>query len=153
MFPDVKMDAKLIGFGIVAAIILVVAGVLWYQHHEVKNLTQQNAADKTTIAAQGAAASEAATTIKNTGAISGFTDQGAQAIEKKTDNNAAQQAQVAQQTDATVAAIKQKYNQQPKTPQAAVAEDKEVAQAQIDGLWQTFCNTAPDQSSDCQASH
>jgi outer membrane murein-binding lipoprotein Lpp len=52
-------DIKLIIAGIVAAIVLIAGGVLWYEHHEVTALTKANATDTSTIAAQAQSVSDA----------------------------------------------------------------------------------------------
>lgn len=152
MFADIKLDAKLIGAGIVVAIILVVCGVIWYQHSEVKSLNTQAGAASATIAAQAAAGSEAHATIQNQQASAQVTDAGNQAIIAAPAANQAQQDAVQAKTDTTIAAVKQQYSTLPQSDANAKAEDVAIATAQINGLWDTYCNTTPDTNvPECQA--
>lgn len=140
MFENIKLDAKMIAAGAVVVIILVVVGIIWWQHHEVKTLTNENVAASSTIAAQAAAGSEAHALIGNQQATNAVTDAGNAAIIAAPQKNADQQATVQAHTDQTVATIKQQYSTLPQTDANAQAQDKAIAQAQIDGLWTTFCN-------------
>jgi FtsZ-interacting cell division protein ZipA len=141
-------NLKLIVAGILVAIAAIAAGVIWYQHREVGSLNKQNGADKVVIADQQQAASEAHTTINNQQQSAQVTDAGNVAIQQAPVKNEQQQATVQQQTDTTISTIKQQYNTLPKTDQNAVAEDQAIAQAQIDGLWKTYCNVEP-QAAQC----
>lgn len=148
MFEDLKLDAKLIGAGIFLAVVLIVVGVMYFQHRTIDNLKKGDVVKDTTIKLQQGAASDAAATINNQQAIDKNTDQGNQAINQSKDTNAAKQAAVEQKTAGAVAEVKKKYAAQPKTPENVTAEDKEVARAQINGLWETYCNTT-DRVEDC----
>lgn len=150
MFADIKLDAKLIGAGIFVAIVLVVIGVIWWQHHQVASLTTAVATDKSTIAAQAQAGSEAHADIQNQQATNTVTDAGNQAIISAPAKNDAQQAQVQQTTNTQVATIKQQYSTQPQSDANAKAEDQAIATAQITGLWKTYCNVETT-AAECQA--
>lgn len=144
MFEDIKLDAKLIGAGIFVTVCLIVAGVLWYQHREVKNLNNAVVAASSTIAAQAAAASEASTVIANQEKSAQITDAGNQAIMAAPAQNQAKQDAIQSKTDTTIAQIQQQYITQPKTDTNAKAEDIAIATAQADGMWQTYCAMSGD---------
>lgn len=146
--PTLPLNLKLIAAGIVVALVAIAAGVIWYQHREVGNLNKKNGADQVVIADQQQAGSEAHATINNQQASAQATDAGNIAIQQAPVKNEQQQAQVQQQTDTTVSNIQQQYSTLPKTDQNAVAEDHAIAQAQIDGLWKTYCNVEP-QAAQC----
>jgi hypothetical protein len=146
MFENIKLDAKLIGAGIFVTLCLIVAGVLWYQHREVKNLNNAVIASSSTIAAQAAAASEASAVIANQQKSAVITDQGNAAIIAAPAQNQAKQDAIQAKTDSTIAQIQQQYSVQPKTDANAKAEDEAIASAQIDGLWKTYCAMSGDAS-------
>lgn len=146
--PTITAEVKMAIAAVIAVIALIAGGVIWYQHKEVGKLNQQTGADKVVIADQQQAGSEAHATINNQQASAQATDAGNVAIQQAPVKNEQQQAQVQQQTDTTVKNIQQQYNTLPKTDQNAAAEDHAIAQAQIDGLWKTFCNVEP-QSAQC----
>jgi FtsZ-interacting cell division protein ZipA len=151
MFENIKVDAKLIGAGIVVAIILVVVGVLLWQHHEVKDLTQQTGADKNVIAQQDAAASNAAVTIKNQQATAVNTDQTTAAIAASDVAVQAKQEQVENTTQQQIAVVNQQYQSQPATPATSAARMTAISQIQIDSLWDTYCQSV-DSDPQCPAS-
>lgn len=162
---EITTGIKLAVGGAVLAIILVVCGVLWYQHSEVGSLQKAAGADTAVIADQQAAASNAAVTIGNQQQTAVITDNTTQAIASATMANAASQATVEQQTDQKIDTINQQY--QPPVPPAniapavaaavaqakaaAAAKSKAISQVQIDSLWTTFCNTTPDSVAQCKA--
>jgi hypothetical protein len=144
MFENIKLDAKLIGAGIFVALCLVVIGVIWFQHREVKNLNVQAGAASSTIAAQAAAASEASSVIVNQQKSNAITDAGNQAIIAAPAQNQAKQDAIQSKTDSAIAQIQTQYNSQPKTDANAKAEDLAIATAQVDGMWQTYCAMSGD---------
>jgi len=144
MFENIKLDARLIGAGIFVTICLVVIGVIWFQHREVKKLNVQAGAASATIAAQVAAASEASSVIVNQQKSAAITDAGNQAIIAAPVQNQAKQDAIQSKTDTAVNQIQQQYNTQPKTDTNTKAEDVAIATVQIDGLWQTYCAMSGD---------
>lgn len=146
--PTITAEVKMAIVGAIVVIALIAGGVIWYQHKEVGKLNQANGAASAVIGEQKAAASEAHTTITNQQQSAQATDAGNIAIQQAPVKNEQQQAQVQQQTDTTISTINQQYSQLPKTDANAAAQDKAIAQAQIDGLWKTYCNVEP-QSAQC----
>jgi hypothetical protein len=137
---------------VVLALIAAAALLLWYEHREVKTLTQQTGADANVISQQDAAASNAATTIQDQQTTAVITDQTQQNIATTTQDTNTQQQQVNSATTNAINSVDQQYSNQPApaTPaqatSEATAESKAISTIQINSLWQTYCDTATDPS-------
>jgi cytoskeletal protein RodZ len=156
-------DIKLIIAGIVAAIVLIAGGVLWYEHHEVTALTKANATDTSTIAAQAQSVSDAHATV--------VTQEKSAAITVNTLNQAASDTAATAATVTTINTsrktqeqqIEEAYAQIPgvtkgasgtsttKTPAkvitvgkttintGTVSEATALSTVRIKSMWQTYC--------------
>jgi FtsZ-interacting cell division protein ZipA len=159
-------DIKLIIAGVVAAVILIVSGVLWYEHHEVKTLTQANAVDSTTIAAQAQSVSDAHATVVNQAKSAAITEQtqdqaasdtAATTATVNTINSTRQSAE--QQIEQAYAQIPGVVGGKTTTPikpapkvitvgkttinTGTVSEATALSTVRIQSMWQTYCQLNP----------
>jgi hypothetical protein len=159
-------DIKLIIGGIILAVCAIVAGVLIYEHHEVKSLTQANAVDSTTIAAQAQSVSDAHATVVTQAKSAAIT---VQTLDQAASDTAATTATVNTingNLQSSVETIQQAYNQIPgivggktTTPvkpapkvitvgkttinTGTVSEATALSTVRIESMWQTYCQLNP----------
>lgn len=150
MFDKIKANLTISVVVALLVVALIALSIVWYQHREVKDLTVAGAQKDGIIAQQQGAASQAQAVIKNQQGTAALTDQSWITLDGMHGANAANQQQVVDATQSQLDAIAEKYKNQPVTPENTAAKEKEVAAAQIDGLWKTYCNTAPDKSACAQ---
>lgn len=170
MFDEMTTAVKLAIGGVILGIILVVVGIIVYQHHEVGTLQQGAGAASAVIADQSSANSEAQVSIAGQTQTAQNTDQTTQDIQQSQQANTVTQTGVEKNTQAQMDAANQQYQQtqttQPKPVVATAADQKkadvaaqaaqdqhstQLASIQIDSLWDTYANTCDKTDPQCVA--
>lgn len=131
---------KLFLLGCIIAVLVVLGGVVWFQHNDIKDLSKTN-----TEQAGQIQRTEAAKVLddKSQAVTEQVQNQTVQEVEKST----ASQEAIDQEVERRVAEIKRQYAAKPASPQATVERDDAVVGARIDGLWKLYCGGVQDEAS------
>lgn len=142
MFDSIKTNIKLVLLGGAVVLILIVLGVLYYQHKKIEVITSENS-NLTTAVQTGD------TTIKQDAQTAAVTD--TVVTDSVNDTKAVdnQVKVVVQERDQKKADVVKKYDNLPKpvTQVDQAAQDKarsdELSRVQIQSIWQAYCIAAP----------
>jgi cobalamin biosynthesis protein CbiD len=121
------------------------AGRYEYLRHQVTKDQTTIANQKVTIAAQDIA-------ITNVKAAAKLDEQVQVATQQEVKKVTQRHETIQRKVEARVRQIEQHYVESPASPDNVIAESQQLSNARIDGLWEAYCATKPDDTS-CQPTY
>jgi uncharacterized iron-regulated membrane protein len=143
MFDTIKNNIKLALLGALAVIVVIVAGVIYFQHNKIEKISNENAGLNTAVDTAATTAKQDAQTAANTDKVVADSVQDTKQVGDSI--SAIEQGREDKKAD-----VQKKYDNLPKpaTPSEQAAQDKakadETSRVQIHSIWQAYCVAAPD---------
>jgi hypothetical protein len=154
MFDQVKQYATAIVATVVAVIVAGLLAFGLYEAHQVKALDKAAGADAVKISDLQQANKDLSGKLEQAKASAHVNDTVVTGDVQGKSDIAASQAAVTSSTQTQIAFVKKKYQPDPAQPisaSAAHAEESEISRIQVNGLWDTYCNSVPASTAGCVA--
>lgn len=143
MFDSITAPVKAAIAGGVVVLALIIAGVLWYQHREIKTITKDN------VLLDSANKGLADTVDKQQDAAK-ITDSVVTSVINEKASSVQAATDITNQTEQAKGDIEHKYNALPKPASLQEAQqreqekEKETSRVQMRSVWQAYCEAKPE---------